>query len=807
MAKSKRGRKARPTRRAAAKSTPVAPSGNRSAGEGESAEQKAERFSAFMEENATDEDRKTLEDKPPAATGLALDELVAKCEKAYAWFKLARQRVDEEERIAREKQGVLDEKISKLKSDQELAERHLSDASEKKAEAEAARKAVEERERDLQARETDLNSREVDADCGFLERNRQWTEKFYGERQGILEGIESERKIWEKELFDRRSSLEAEAKERAERWKDEVEKREEALKDREEASQRESARLDRKARDLAIKGDLVDEDMKEVEARADRIAAGKLLKKKQKITALKERLDEALRLLGESDGRIRELEEAARRFGDRTPEEMIDELEDGRRERDRLREELRDRPSAEDLLQLRRLKSQSEDWVIERERLLNEVAVLKQDVVHKRIEVTELDGLRRYKDALEACNELLNKALTDGIQKVNDLVKGAGAEVPFPYCSEMDSSDHLNTRHPLAESKPSLKALAEYVRQRMASNPETERARFYSPADVRSFIGGLAMSRLHLLQGISGTGKTSLPVEFARAIDAGSELVAVQAGWRDRQDLIGHYNTFEKRFHESQFLKALYRAGSPRHREMPFILVLDEMNLSHPEQYLADLLSELEQEEHSPRLELMSGGVDDAPERLGNRGEHIPIPDNVWFVGTANHDETTMDFADKTYDRAHVMELPHYPEKFEVEFPAMQTVGFKALESAFAKAREKHAGKAEDAYNFMEEHLRNLLGERFGVGWGNRLRRQMGRYVPVVVDCGGSIGEATDHIVATKLLRKIRDRHDNRPDDVIALRDRIMAEWPWPSRGQASDPPKSIGILDKELQRLKHDEG
>jgi predicted kinase len=72
------------------------------------------------------------------------------------------------------------------------------------------------------------------------------------------------------------------------------------------------------------------------------------------------------------------------------------------------------------------------------------------------------------------------------------------------------------------------------------------------------------MSRLHLLQGISGTGKTSLPIAFASAIGAGCKAIEVQAGWRDRQDLIGHYNAFEKKFYESEFLLALYRAGCPQ---------------------------------------------------------------------------------------------------------------------------------------------------------------------------------------------------------------------------------------------------
>ena len=280
--------------------------------------------------------------------------------------------------------------------------------------------------------------------------------------------------------------------------------------------------------------------------------------------------------------------------------------------------------------------------------------------------MTELEALRAEKEALKACNELLTKTLEDEVGEVKDLVNGPDVKSPFPSCSEMDNDDDLQ-HHRLG------RRMGFEVFRNLPSTSGTgwpgyrEEALFYSAADVRSFLGGLAMSRLHLLQGISGTGKTSLPLAFARAIGAGHALIEVQAGWRDRQDLIGHYNTFEKRFYESDFLQALYKASCPKYAKSPFIVVLDEMNLSHPEQYFADLLSALEQEPEQQRLVLMTAAVASAPECMADGGKKLPLPPNVWFVGTANHDETTKDFADKTYDRAHVMELPRHRETFKIE--------------------------------------------------------------------------------------------------------------------------------------------
>jgi MoxR-like ATPase len=62
---------------------------------------------------------------------------------------------------------------------------------------------------------------------------------------------------------------------------------------------------------------------------------------------------------------------------------------------------------------------------------------------------------------------------------------------------------------------------------------------YYSEQDIRAFLGGIAMNKLHILQGISGTGKTSFPIAFARALGRrrreNYKLVEVQAAWRDRR--------------------------------------------------------------------------------------------------------------------------------------------------------------------------------------------------------------------------------------------------------------------------------
>jgi MoxR-like ATPase len=313
-------------------------------------------------------------------------------------------------------------------------------------------------------------------------------------------------------------------------------------------------------------------------------------------------------------------------------------------------------------------------------------------------------------------------------------------------------------------------------------------------------MAGLSSSRLHLLQGISGTGKTSLPREFFKALGGewAAQIIEVQAGWRDKDDLFGYYNAFEKRFAESEFTKALYRALLPANADRPMVIVLDEMNLAHPEQYFGSMLSILENAvTEAGYLDLLTSAVPGLPKMFED--SRLPLPRNVWFVGTANHDETTVAFADKTYDRAHVQELPSRHEHFGApRYGDAEPVSFEALEMAFADASREHRQDVDTVGRFLGKSLRDEFA-RFGVGWGNRLERQIEHFVPVVLGGGGSITEAVDHLVATKLVRKLEDRFGVRPDDLDVLADSIETHW----NLDDEKPGKTTGRIRAEASRLR----
>lgn len=158
---------------------------------------------------------------------------------------------------------------------------------------------------------------------------------------------------------------------------------------------------------------------------------------------------------------------------------------------------------------------------------------------------------------------------------------------------------------------------------------------YYTPEVIRRFVAGMAASKLLILEGISGTGKTSLPYSFSRYLDNPATIVSVQPSFRDRTEVLGYFNEFSKRFNETEFLRAVYEAGL---RQDPSMIVLDEMNLARVEYYFAEILSVLEMPSHDEWvLDLVPTQWAADPKALHDG--KLTIPDSLWFIGTANNDD------------------------------------------------------------------------------------------------------------------------------------------------------------------------
>lgn len=277
--------------------------------------------------------------------------------------------------------------------------------------------------------------------------------------------------------------------------------------------------------------------------------------------------------------------------------------------------------------------------------------------------------------------------------------------------------------------------------------------RFEQSLVAQLHAGIWAHKRRHfaILTGLSGSGKTLLAREYGKALlPEGTPVsqrlctVAVQPGWYDPGALLGYVNPLRgDSYVRTPFLEFILRASQdPEH---PYVAVLDEMNLSHPEQYMAPLLSAMET---GSRVVFHSEGdvFDGIP-------PSIPYPPNFVLIGTVNMDETTHGLSDKVLDRAFTLEfweidLDHYPR--------WGTRGLSQADVARARAA-------------LKDLIVALAPARLHFGW---------RVVDDVLDfialaTRGSaplpIDDALDHVVYAKVVPKLRG------DDTPRFRDALEA--------------------------------
>ena len=309
---------------------------------------------------------------------------------------------------------------------------------------------------------------------------------------------------------------------------------------------------------------------------------------------------------------------------------------------------------------------------------------------------------------------------------------------------------YKNYKKPEYNNDISLKEICEQFRLFAASDTSHL---YYSIEDIRRFIGGMAVTKLLILQGMSGTGKTSIAVNFGKFLMNNTKVIPIQPMWKERTDLIGYYNEFTKKFNETVLLQKLYEAN---YNNEIYITVLDEMNIARVEYYFAEFLSLLELPNPEKRyLDVVSDEWVNDPKLLVNG--QLKLPKNMWFIGTANNDDSTFAISDKVYDRAMVINLDKKAKPFEMPVQNSVKVSASHLEDLYEKARKE--------YSISERNQRRIrvldkyLIETFHITFGNRIMKQIKAYVPVVVACGGTELEALDDILSKKVLRKLEAKN------------------------------------------------
>ena len=436
----------------------------------------------------------------------------------------------------------------------------------------------------------------------------------------------------------------------------------------------------------------------------------------------------------------------------------------------------------------------------------------REEVVAARNATKELEIVKQEVEATNALNEHLLQELES---HKTALESRTGDTCPSlsKVDTETEEQDFIDdiakrTQH---TSIQTLKELVGHVKNFAGSRPVEEQL-YYTDNDIRAFLAGMSVSRLLILQGMSGTGKSSLPRIFSEAISGFNRLIPVESSWRDRNELLGYYNDFNKKFNAKSFTIELYRSSKDRCQEIPTFIVLDEMNLARIEYYFSDFLAILQEPDHNKWLiELVSSDMRTLPmelpesvkakmkkedpsifaiwekiersrqgdlkaetsdedkekltvylDKMGQLtgakslidGRKIRVTDNIWFVGTANRDESTFEISDKVYDRAQVVSLNRkgVPEK-QYTPTSVKYISVSDLEKLLEDAirNNKHKKEVEDRLNKLD----SVLIEHFDISFGNRIVTQTINFVAVFVAAGGKLEDALDYQISTKILRKV----------------------------------------------------
>ena len=361
----------------------------------------------------------------------------------------------------------------------------------------------------------------------------------------------------------------------------------------------------------------------------------------------------------------------------------------------------------------------------------------------------------------------------------NDALSSNGDNISFDPCPQFseidDEKDALakeyNEKLPKKFENLSLPNLTKFI---VTYAKESRLHLSYSHETIAEFIAGLGMTRLSILQGMSGTGKTSLPKIFSEAILGKCNIIEVESSWKDKNELIGYYNEFSKKFTPKKFTQALYRAKLDE--DTITFIVLDEMNLSRIEYYFSDFLSLMENEEDKREIKLLNIKI--YKNEDGNysnylalsNGHTLKIPKNVWFIGTANRDESTFEISDKVYDRANTMNFNKRAPKIEsYTYPIdQQFLTYSEFKEILEDAINSFDFNIED--NKIISNVEQILAP-YNISFGNRIYNQIEKYVKIYCSCFDNkedrLNEAIEKILLNKVVAKLEFKRIDNKEELI----------------------------------------
>lgn len=337
----------------------------------------------------------------------------------------------------------------------------------------------------------------------------------------------------------------------------------------------------------------------------------------------------------------------------------------------------------------------------------------------------------------------------------------------------------------------------------------------------RPYITAIKSKPFLLLAGISGTGKSRIVRELARAcwdVDSPEytahkpknyEMVQVKPNWHDSSELIGYVSRINgEQYVVGPFLRFMVKAILDPNT--PYFLCLDEMNLAPVEQYFAEFLSVIESRKQENGKVVTDPIVDYEPteaykslidqlfdddeiraEYLKEKGgKRLSIPQNLIVVGTVNMDETTFSFSRKVLDRAMTIEMNEVDlaSGLTQKHETIGTLNFDDLVGTNVEGVDVYSDNqkvCDLAINYLQKINEVLEGTPFKVAY--RIRNEFLLYVvnnlPYRKDEDGNelseeevVARALDEITSMKVLSRIEGDDQKVKEELLARLEQVVTD-------------------------------
>ena len=348
------------------------------------------------------------------------------------------------------------------------------------------------------------------------------------------------------------------------------------------------------------------------------------------------------------------------------------------------------------------------------------------------------------------------------------------------------------------------------------------------------YLTALRTKPFMLLAGISGTGKSRIVREMAKACWASHEedygkncprnfcMVQVKPNWHDSSDLIGYVSRINgEKYVVGPFLRFIAKAIQDPKR--PYFLCLDEMNLAPVEQYFAEYLSVIESRklqdghiETDPIVpyenteaygSLIDQLFDSDEERKAYKteegGKRLTIPENLFVVGTVNMDETTFSFSRKVLDRAMTIEMNEVDLKGGLEAGGVAEFGYigEDLMGDAAEGKDIYADNqalCDEVISYLGKVNEILEGTPFKIAYRTRNEFLLYAVNRLHFAPESEVWQTLDEMTSMKILSRIEGDNE-RCEHVLRELKNLLTE----TVGNHAEDSASLKKIDEMLAKLK----